>query len=90
MAVLGRRGWRRSPSASSILLSLTENGIIDEGEARAILEDAAATSRGAAPPADVADGGHREAAALIERILKDGNSVRHAGRAATPAGEVGS
>ncbi len=86
----GAAGLAALSVCESILLSLTENGIIDEGEARAILEDAAATSRGAAPPADVADGGHREAAALIERILKDGNSVRHAGRAATPAGEVGS
>jgi hypothetical protein len=85
----GAAGLAALSVCESILLSLTENGIIDEGEARAILEDAAVTSRGAAPLADVADGGHGEAAALIERILEGGNSVRHAGRAATPAGEVG-
>jgi hypothetical protein len=63
----------------SMLLSLTENEIIDEAEAKAILEDAAAAHRNAIPL--VADGGtaaHEEAASLIEAMLKGGNSVRHA------------
>ena len=62
-----------------MLLSLTENKIIDETEARAILEDAAAAHRNSIPL--VTDGGttdHEEAASLIETILKGGNSVRHA------------
>jgi len=60
----------------SMLLSLTENKLIDGTEARAILADAAAAHRNAVPLA--ADGAHHEAAALlIERILKSGNSVRH-------------
>jgi hypothetical protein len=62
-----------------MLLSLTENKVIDGTEARAILEDAAAAHRNAIPL--VADGGaaaHEEAASLIEAMLKGGNSVRHA------------
>jgi hypothetical protein len=59
-----------------MLLSLTENKIIDEAEARAILADAAAAHRNAIPL--LADGAaHDEAASLIEAILKGGNSVRH-------------
>lgn len=61
----------------SMLLSLTENKIIDETEARAILRDAAVAHRNSIPL--VTDGAaHQEAATLIEAILKDGNSVRHA------------
>jgi hypothetical protein len=63
----------------SMLLSLTENKIIDETEARAILEDAAAAHRNSIPL--VTDGGttdHEEAALLIDTILRGGNSVRHA------------
>jgi hypothetical protein len=63
----------------SMLLSLTENKVIDGTEARAILEDAAAAHRNAILL--VADGGtaaHEEAASLIEAMLKGGNSVRHA------------
>ena len=70
----------------SMLLSLTENKIIDEAEARAILEDAAAAHRNSIPLVTdgiplVTDGGtmaHEQAAALNEAILKGGNSVRHA------------
>ena len=60
----------------SMLLSLTENEIIDEAEAKAILEDAAAAHRNAIPLADAA--AHDEAATLIEAIIEGGNSVRHA------------
>lgn len=61
----------------SMLLSLTDNKIIDETEARAILRDAAVAHRNSIPL--VTDGAaHQEAATLIEAILKDGNSVRHA------------
>jgi hypothetical protein len=81
----GAAGLAALSVCESILLSLTENGIIDDGEARAILEDAAAAHRGATPPAA---GDHEAAAALIERLLEGGNSVRHAGRAATPEKEV--
>ena len=60
----------------SILLSLTDTGIIDEVEAKAILTDAATAHREAAPLADGAGGEHRETAALIEAIRDGGNSVR--------------
>ena len=60
-----------------MLLSLTENKIIDETEARAILRDAAVVHRNSIPL--VTDGAaHQEAATLIKAILKDGNPVRHA------------
>jgi hypothetical protein len=58
----------------SMLLSLTENKIIDEAEAKAILEDAAAAHRNAIPLADAA--AHDEAATLIEAIINGDNSVR--------------
>jgi hypothetical protein len=58
-----------------MLLSLTENKIIDEAEAKAILEDAAAAHRNSVPLADGA--AHEQAASLIDEILKGGNSVRH-------------
>lgn len=81
----GAAGLAALSVRESILLSLADNGIIDEVEARAILADAAAAHRGATPPAA---GDHEATAALIERILEGGNSVRHAGRAATPDEEV--
>jgi hypothetical protein len=60
----------------SLLLSLTENKIIDQAEARAILADAAAAHRNSIPL--LTDGtAHDEAATLIEAILNGGNSVRH-------------
>ena len=52
----------------SILLSLTENGIIDAAEAAAILEDAAAAHRMAESAPDGAI--HKKAAGLIEVILR--------------------
>ena len=61
----------------SMLLSLTENQIIDQAEARAILADAAAAHRNSIPL--LPDGAaHDEAATLIETILRGGNGVRHA------------
>ncbi len=59
----------------SLLLSLTESKALAAGEARSILEDAAATHRNAIPLS--ADGArHDAAAAVIELILAGGNSVR--------------
>jgi hypothetical protein len=88
--ISGAAGHAALAICESMLLSLTENKIIDAAEARAILEDAAAAHRnsvplladGAAHEADgtahEADGAaHAEAATLIEAILKGGNSVRH-------------
>jgi hypothetical protein len=62
--------------SESMLLSLTDNEIIDEAEARAILEDATAPHRNAIWLADAA--AHDEATTLIEAIIRRGNSVRQA------------
>ena len=77
-SVSGAAGHAALAICESMLLSLTENKIIDETEVRAILKDAAAAHRNSIPL--VTDGGaaHEEAASLIETILKGGNSVRHA------------
>jgi hypothetical protein len=78
-SVSGAAGHAALAICESMLLSLTENKIIDETEARAILADAAAAHRNSVPL--LTDGGaatHEEAAALIETILRGGNSVRHA------------
>jgi hypothetical protein len=64
----------------SILLSLTENQIIDEAEAKAILQDAARAHREAVPLSDGAGKDHAEAAELLETIMNKGNSVRYADR----------
>ena len=82
----GAAGLAALSVCESILLSLTENEIIDDAEARAILADAAAAHRGAPPLADGAAGNHEGAAALIERSLEGGNSVRHASRHAARTG----
>jgi hypothetical protein len=75
-SVSGAAGHAALAICESMLLSLTENKIIDEVEAKAILEDAAAAHRNAIPL--LADGAaHDAAATLIEAILKGGNSVRH-------------
>jgi hypothetical protein len=77
--ISGAAGHAALAICESMLLSLSENKIIDDSEARAILEDAAAAHRNSIPL--VTDGGaaaHEEAAALIETMLKGGNSVRHA------------
>jgi hypothetical protein len=78
-SVSGAAGHAALAICESMLLSLTENKIIDQAEARAILKDAAAAHRNSIPL--LADGGaaaHEEAASLIETMLKGGNSVRHA------------
>jgi hypothetical protein len=75
--ISGAAGHAALAICESMLLSLTENKVIDAAEARAILEDAAAAHRNAIPM--LADGAaHDQAATLIEAILKGGNSVRHA------------
>jgi hypothetical protein len=75
-SVSGAAGQAALAICESMLLSLTENKIIHEAEARAILQDALAAHRNAIPM--LADGAaHDEAASLIEAILKGGNSVRH-------------
>ena len=74
--ISGTAGNAALAICESMLLSLSENKIIDQAEARAILEDAAAAHRNAVPL--LADGAaHEQAAALIDEILKGGNSVRH-------------
>jgi hypothetical protein len=78
-SVSGAAGHAALAICESMLLSLTENKIIDNSEARAILADAAAAHRNSIPL--VTDGGtvaHEDAARLIETMLKGGNSVRHA------------
>ena len=76
-SVSGAAGHAALAICESILLSLTENKIIDEAEARAILEDAADAHRNSVPL--LADAtAHDEAASLIEAILDGGNSVRRA------------
>ena len=75
-SISGTAGNAALAICESMLLSLSENKIIDQAEARAILEDAAAAHRNAVPL--LADGAaHEQAAALIDEILKGGNSVRH-------------
>ena len=76
-SVSGAAGHAALAICESMLLSLTENKIIDEAEAKAILQDAAAAHRNSISL--LADGtAHDEAATLIEAILKGGNSVRRA------------
>jgi hypothetical protein len=76
-SVSGAAGHAALAICESMLLSLTDNKIIDQAEARAILADAAAAHRNSIPL--LADGAaHDEAATLIEALLKGGNSVRHA------------
>ena len=78
-SISGAAGHAALAICESMLLSLTENKVIHHAEARAILADAAAAHRNSIPL--VTDGGmvaHQEAAALIETMLKGGNSVRHA------------
>lgn len=58
----------------SLLLALTELKVLDDSDARGILEDAAATHRGAestAPDAAI----HYEAAHMIERIISIRNAL---------------
>lgn len=71
----GAAGIAALAICESLLLSLTESQTLAEGEARSILEDAAAANRNAVPLAPD-DGHHEAAAAIIELILAGGNSVR--------------
>jgi hypothetical protein len=74
-SISGAAGHAALAICESMLLSLTENKVIDEAEARAILQDAAAAHRNAISlPADGT--AHDEAATLIQAILDGGNSVR--------------
>ena len=60
----------------SLLLSLTESAVIDAGEAKAVLTDAASAHRNAMP--DAADPAvHAAAAEIIEIIIKRRNSIHH-------------
>ena len=77
-SVSGAAGHAALAICESMLLSLTENKIIDGAEARAILADAAAAHRHSIPLVTDGAAAHQEAASLIEAILKGGNSVRHA------------
>ncbi len=77
-SVSGAAGHAALAICESMLLSLTENKIIDGAEARAILADAAAAHRHSIPLVTGGAAAHQEAASLIEVILKGGNSVRHA------------
>jgi hypothetical protein len=78
-SVSGAAGHAALAICESMLLSLTENKVIDDSEARSILEDAAAAHRNSIPLAtDVGSAAQEEAATLIETMLKGGNSVRHA------------
>ena len=71
----------------AILLSLTENAIIDQAEGRAILTDAATAHRGPAPLSDGEARKHEQAAVLIEAIRDGGNSVRRTRPASTVDGD---
>ena len=70
-----------------ILLSLTDNAIIDQAEAQAILTDAATAHRGAAPLSDGKAHKHEQVTVLIEAIRDGGNSVRRTRRASTVDGD---
>jgi hypothetical protein len=70
----GAAGVAALSVCESLLLSLTDNGIIAAAEA--ILLDAAAAHRGAVTLADGDAGVHEEAAVLLEAIVRNGNSVR--------------
>ncbi len=71
----GGAGLAALAICESMLLSLTENRVIDAAEAKAILADAAAAHRNAVP---LGSGGaeHAAAALLIERMLKGVDPVR--------------
>lgn len=71
----GAAGLAALALCESMLLSLVDNKVIDTAEAKGILEDAAAVHRQASTLGpDSQD--HETAAALIERILINGDAVR--------------
>jgi hypothetical protein len=71
----GGAGLAALAICESMLLSLTENKVIDAAEATAILVDAAAAHRNAVPLGPRGPE-HAAAALLIERMLKGGDPVR--------------
>lgn len=71
----GASGLAALAICESLLLSLTESKILAAGEAKSILEDAAAAHRNAIGLSHD-DGRHRAAAEVIDLILAGGNSVR--------------
>jgi hypothetical protein len=73
----GAAGLAALSICESMLLSMTDTGVIDGNEAKAILEDAATAHRNVVGVADGKAGEHREAAEIIEAIIIGGNSVRH-------------
>jgi hypothetical protein len=79
----GATGLAALAICEAILLSPTDNAIIDQAEAKAILSDAAAAHRGAVPLSDGDAREHEQAAAIIEAIRDGGNAVRRT-RATTP------
>ena len=71
----GAAGLAALAICESLLVALTDQGVLGDGQARSVLEDAAAAHRNAMPLAP--DGTFHEAAAVvIERILSGQNSVR--------------
>ena len=71
----GAAGFAALSICESLLLSLTDNNIINAAEAKVILGDAALAHRNAIALA--AEGNvHEEAASIIEAIRDGGNSVR--------------
>ena len=73
MAMSDPAGLAALAICESMLLALTEAGIIDNNEARGIIEDAAVAHRNAVGE-DVAS--HLEAAAIIERMLAGRDPMR--------------
>lgn len=71
----GAAGLAALAICESLLLALTENKVLEVGEARSVLEDAAEANRNAIPLTS-ANGRHQAAAAVIDLILAGGNSVR--------------
>lgn len=59
----------------SLLLALNDRNVLPEREIVGILRDAAATHANM-PPGDGAEATHTAVAALINRIIDGGNSVR--------------
>ena len=76
MAMSDPAGLAALSICESMLLALTEAGILDNNEVKGILEDAAAAHRNAVGKADGAAAEHLDAAVLIERMLAGRDPVR--------------
>lgn len=63
----------------SLLLAMNDHKLLPEPEIMAVLKDAAAAHENAVGPASDSDM-HRAVAALINRIIDGGNSVRRPSR----------